>query len=157
MKFQFILLLFILTLTSCVERCLEKETSLASVSIEVSRTNDLFKFKFSDVTKSIVVQNIGTLNIKDAWVENAWTYKCVEGERHLVVKDYDQVVFFTDASLNMKDSLEYFLWLENGPLYGRGLNGTYTMFKYDGQDSLILYLENGNGEKLGKTTFWKKK
>ncbi len=120
--------------------------------------NGLFKFSYTNTHDSLIVEGVGLIQIQDVWVEQAWTKKCEGNEPVLVIKDYEQVVFSIDAPALLKDTSEYFLWLKNGPPFGRGLNSKKNaMFKYDDQDSLVLYMENGYGENLGEIIIRKKK
>ncbi|GGZ94574.1 hypothetical protein GCM10007028_36100 [Algibacter mikhailovii] len=144
------------TLSSCVEICLEKGLGQASISSEKSKEHDLFKFQFGNAQDKLTVEGVGVIEIKEVWVEQAWTRKCIENESVVEKKDFDQIVLQLNIPKEFKDSSEYFLYVSNPQTNGYGLSNPYFKVKYENQDSLFVFIENYYGEKLDSTYILKK-
>ena len=151
------LLIIILLFNDCGIECADKKTGLpkSSSSIEDSKRNGVFNFPLTSDTKTLVIDAERILKIKNAWVENCWSYECINNKAVLVKKKTQQFVIDYEYEAPENDSILFCLWkLEEKS--GSCLGGILD-FKYIGEDTLKLELRENNRRELEILKFWKNK
>lgn len=103
----------------------------SSQTIEEAKVKDIFKFEFVADKQTFQLDSGLVFNIRDAWVENSWTYECVDNKAQ-VVKD-SSYQFVIDATYK-GEAIHSDYWLENNHL------GAVLRFGYSGQDTFRLTL-----------------
>ena len=131
--------IFIFTLsiiTSCGIDCIDKKTGLhkSSQTLKDSKKNGVFNFEMLSETGSLALDSGIIFKINSAWVENSWSYECINNEA-IVQKD-SMFQFVIDASYD-GDVLNHDYWLMNKKL------GSVLDYGYSGEDTIRLTLRNG--------------
>ena len=104
---------------------------------------------------SSIDKTIKRLKIKNAWVENCWSYECINNKAVLVKKKTQQFVIDYEYKAPENDSILFCLWKlkeKSGSCLGGILD-----FKYIGEDTLKLELRENNRRELEILKFWKNK
>jgi hypothetical protein len=137
--------------------CVDKKTGLqkSSLNIEESKQNDVFNFPLTSDTKTLVIDHERVLNIKSVWVENSWSYECVNNRAVLVKKKTQQFVIDYKYDAPENDSITLCLWKLNEK--SGSCLGSTMRFSYNGEDTLKLVLRDDNRRELEILKFWKKK
>ena len=137
--------------------CVDKKTGLpkSSTNIEESKQNDVFNFPLTSDTKTLVIDHERVLNIKSAWIENYWSYECVNNQAVLVKKKTQQFVIDYEYVAPENDSIMLCLWKINEK--SGSCLGSTMRFSYNGEDTLKLALRDDNRRELEILKFWKKK
>lgn len=137
------LFLICVTIFSCGIDCVEKKTGMhkSSQSIEESKKYNVFKFEMLTNKKEFKLGNKRNFKINTAWVENGWLYDCINNNAVLKKDDFDQFVIDGKCT-NATDSLHYVL-IESDNQRGIFLGGQLS-FKYMGQDTFVLTLQENN-------------
>lgn len=129
----FILAIFILT--SCGIDCVDKKTGLhkSSQTLKDSKKNGVFNFEIFSETTSLLLDSGLIFKVNNAWVENSWSYECINNE--VIVQKGSILQFVIDASYE-GDALNHDYWLMNKPL------GSVLDYGYSGEDTIRLTLRN---------------
>ena len=137
--------------------CVDKKTGVpkSSSNMVESKQNDVFNFPLTSDNKTLVIDHERVLNIKSAWVENCWSYECVNNRAVLVKKKTQQFVIDYEYDAPENDSITLCLWKLNEKS-GNCIGGTMR-FSYNGEDKLKLALRDENQRELEILKFWKKK
>ena len=136
--------------------CVDKKTGMpkSSSNIEDSKQNDVFNSPLTSDIKTLVIDTERVLNIKNAWVENCWSYECVNNKAVLVKKKTQQFVIDYEYDAPENDSISFCLW-KLKEKSGSCLGGVMK-FNYNGEDTLKLVLRENNRD-LEILKFWKNK
>ena len=157
MKFTRYLLIFIIitSVVGCGLECADKKTGLSksSSNIKDSKENNVFNFSLSSNTKTLIIDSERVLHIKNAWIENCWSYECISNRAVLVKKKTHQFVIDYEYEAPKHDSISYCLWNEK---HGSCLGGVMR-FGYNGEDTLKLVLRDNDRRELKILKFWKNK
>ena len=146
-------LLTLFTTTLCIgQKCGDKIVGIhnrSTTAIE-SKSNGVFQFQMVPDKKTFVIDSSWTFQIKDAWVENTWTYKCVN-DRPVIDKEKFVQLVVEPLTKQIEPRFDYLLSLE-------GTGGTFLSskppieFKYQGGDTLVLLLKKFNQPMIDTTT-----
>ena len=149
--------IIILSFISCGIECVDKKAGLPKFSsnIEESKQNDVFNFQLTSDIKALVIDPERVLTIRNAWVENCWSYECVNNQAVLVKKKTQQFVIDYKYDAPENDSISYCLW-KIKEKKGNCLGGIME-FNYNGEDTLKLVLRENNQRELEILKFWKNK
>ena len=123
----------LLTLTSCGPDCIDKKTGLhkSSQTLKDSKENKVFNFEMLSDQSRFHLDKGKVFKIKNAWIENSWTYECIDNNAVIHKENSFQLVIDAEYEGNFIDS-EY--WLMN-----KGL-GSVLDYRYLGQDTIRLTL-----------------
>ena len=142
-----------ITLASCGYDCVEKDTGMHKSCETMKESVDKKVFKFEMIPdKNVFHLDSGkTCKINNAWVENDWTYECVNN--HAVVTKDTSLQFVIDREYIANTTLSDLLYFEKN-----GSNGSIESgldFNYSGEDTLILNVRR-NHKILETIKFYKK-
>jgi hypothetical protein len=144
----FYLILLLSLSSSCGLDCIDNKTGLhkCSQTIKKANENKVFQFEVFTDKKIFQLDNNRVFKINNAWVENGWTYECIDNKA--ILKKDTFLQFVIDGEYVAKDdSLNYVLWVKDtstGVYLGSPLS-----FLYFGEDTIILNLMK-NKELLSK-------
>jgi hypothetical protein len=133
----------LLILPSCGLDCVDKKTGIhkSSETLKEAQAKDLYQFDFVADKPILPLDNGLTLSIKNAWVENSWTYECVDNKAELL---RDSLYQFVIEANYKGDPLNSKYWLGNNHL------GAVLRFNYSGQDRFVLALSRETSDTLSQ-------
>lgn len=138
-----ILLLFMIaiTATSCGLDCIDNKTGNPKFSetIEKSKENGVYQFEMISNKQLFHLDSGRVFKIKNAWVEKAWHYECVNNKAVLHKDSVLQFLIDAERTGNFLHSNYVILNKENTS--GSYLDGIL-VFDYSGEDTLTLSLRN---------------
>ncbi len=135
MRVLILLPIFLIIFSSCGHDCIDNKTGMSKASRTIQESKEINVFQFEMVTtKNLILLDSGRLfKIKNAWVENRWSYECLNNRA--VVKKDSNFQMVIDGKINYEGD-EYYYWLMEGNS-GSELRSILS-FKYSGQDTLKL-------------------
>ncbi len=145
------LTLFISTLSSG-QKCGDKIIGInnRSTTAKEAKNNGVFQFQMVPDKNTFVLDSSWTFQIKDSWVENTWTYNCVDGKPVINKESSDQLVV-EPTTKQTEPRFDYILSKE-------GTGGIFLSskppfeFKYQGGDTMVLLLKKFNRPMIDTTT-----
>lgn len=131
--------LILLTLYSCGLDCIEKKKGMhkASQTIEQSKEIGVYSFEMQTNKSTFSLDSGLTFKINSAWVENGWSYECVDNNAVVKKDSFNQLVI--DAKYNIETINTDYSLMEYNLSEGCHL-GSRLDFGYSGQDTLTLLL-----------------
>ena len=137
MNYRYILIVSLLIiLQSCVWDCIDKKTGMSktSSSIDESKHNEVFLYELKPDKYQLHDTRI-SFNIKNAWVEDGWSYECENNEAVIKKDSYKQVVVNVD--FKKTDSINNYSFMKEDFSTGAGLGGQLR-FTYNKEEPFIL-------------------
>lgn len=150
-----LVLICIVTLTSCNLDCVDKKTGMhkSSQTIEQSKEIGVYQFQMTTNRQFVKIDNDRKLTIQNAWVENSYLYDCVDNRAVLKKETQFQLVLDGKYVRPENDTLWYTLWADKSN-FGVVLGGQLT-FGYSGQDTLTMTIYNDQKKPIDTLKFWK--
>lgn len=144
---------FLITTLSNAQKCGDKIVGIPnrSSTLNESKTNGVFQFQMTPDRKTFILDSSWTFQIKDSWIENTWSYKCVNGKPIIDKKNSFQIVVEPNSKKS-KVRFDYILSIE-----GSG-GGTFVSskppieFRCQGEETIILLLKKLNKPLVDTTT-----
>jgi hypothetical protein len=119
--------------------CIEIGTGIhkSSSTMELSKENKVFQFEMTYEKGVFQLDSGKTFKINNAWVEDAWTYECINNNPVVTKDNFTQ--FVIDGEYNGTLVPEGYVLMENDLSKGSYL-GSRLDFSYSGEDTLVLHL-----------------
>ena len=117
----------------------------SSQTVNESKRNNVFQFTTSVTRDRFILDEKRTFIIKNAWVETAWFYDCVNNKAVIKKDTFSQFVIEGEYSTTI-DSLSYLLMKPRGR-FGCYLGGELS-FNYSGDDTIKLVLKNSKSNAI---------
>ena len=144
--------LFVTTLANA-QKCGDKIVGIhnRSTTAKESRTNGVFQFQMVADKKTFVLDSSWTFQINDSWVENTWTYKCVDS-KPVVDKENSFQLVVEPNTKQSKQRFDYILSIEGSRSSTFLSSKPPIEFKCQGGDSVVLLLKKFNKPLIDTTT-----
>lgn len=134
------ILLIVSLFSSCGLDCIDRKTGLhrSTHSLKEARQKDVFRFEMIPIDKLPASDSGVTIVMKNAWVENSWSYECINYTA--VVQKNSRLQFIFDGSIETQDTARTYWLKEPDAGTAISLDGGGSLV-FAGQDTfrLVLY------------------